>query len=483
MTTQEARSLLRRASPLIIGRGLSAVLTFAIPVVLARRLEPHAYGTYKQFFLVAATCTLMGQVGIPASLYYFLPRARGERGRYLVQALAGLLLLGSLAAIAVAATAGELAYRFDNPDYAALAPPLALYVAASMGALPLEIALTATGRTGWAAVTYVLSDLARTTALVAPILAGAGLPGLAWAAVVFAGLRLLAAWAVALTRSGGELRAPSRASIVAQVRYSLPLGAAVVLAVAHTQLPMYVVAALTDGATFALFTVGVLQLPLTEMIYASMVEVMMVRLGEPGARAVAIFREAVGRLALFFLPLAALMWAVAPELIPALYTPTYARAAPIFMIASAEIVLSTLPVDGLLRAMNATRVIFKVNALRLVTTAVAVPSCLILFGLPGAMAAYVLTQLLGKALLLGAASAGLGVPVKELLPGRALLAWAGRGVAVYAGVAALRVYGPWDGWSFLAAAAPLAGGIWLLSLITAGELRRQPAVAAEAAAP
>lgn len=480
-----SRSLLRHASPLIAGRAASAALTFVIPIVLARRLPASEYGTYKQFFLVAASACLMGQIGVPASLYYFLPRAGAERGRYVVQALAALLALGALAAGVVLATAGELAYRFDNPRYAALASALAAYVAAALAAWPLEPMLTASGRTGWAGLAYVTSDLARTVALVAPVLAGRGLDGLAWCAAAFAGVRLVAAWVLALAGAAGPPLLPARGALRAQARHALPFGAAVLLAVAQTQLPQYAVAALTDAATYAIFAVGVLQLPVTDMIYASIVEVMMVRLAGAGrAGTPPVFREAIGRLALFFLPLAAFAVAVADELIPALYTPQYAAAGAIFAIGAGEIALATLPVDGLLRALDATGTIFRVNAARLAIAAVAVPSAVILWGLRGAIAAHVGVQLVGKLLLFRAAARRLDVPVRALVPARALAGWAARAGGLLVALEALRTLGPWRGWAYLAAASALAGALWLASLALSGELRRPAAAPArEASSP
>src|SRR5262245_30103936 len=115
------RSLLKLATPLMVGRGIAAILTFVIPVVLARALAQDQYGTYKQFFLIASTVYLIGQAGLVASLYYFVPRAgRPHRGRYLVQALVGLFLLGALAATVVFFGAGAIARRFSNPALAAL---------------------------------------------------------------------------------------------------------------------------------------------------------------------------------------------------------------------------------------------------------------------------------------------------------------------------------------------------------------------------
>src|SRR5438094_628169 len=69
-----------RSGPLVLSRVASAALTFGLPLVLVRVLDPHSFGTYKQFFLVAQTLLLVGQLGLTQSLYYFLPRGAAQRG-------------------------------------------------------------------------------------------------------------------------------------------------------------------------------------------------------------------------------------------------------------------------------------------------------------------------------------------------------------------------------------------------------------------
>jgi O-antigen/teichoic acid export membrane protein len=466
------KSLLRKASPLIVGRAITAVLGSAIPIFLARALDPEGYGTYKQFFLIATTLYLAGQLGLGASLYYFVPRSRAEAGRYVIQALACLFVLGALAALFILAIGDQVAHRFDNPALGEVIVPLALYTWGVLGAAPLEISLTATGRTGWSGVTYVISDVLRSTVLLGPVALGWGLPGLAWAAAAFAGLRLLAAWVSGIALHGGEASWPTPQAVKAQLAYSIPFGGAVLLSVAQVQLPQYAVASLTGAVSFAIYSVGALQLPLTDLLYGPVAEVMMVRLAQaaPGGEP-AIFREAVGRLTIFFLPLLAFVWAVGGELIVTLYTHQYAAAAPIFLVAAGEIGLAALPVDGLLRSLGATRLLFVTYGARVILSAASVLVGLRLFGLPGAMAGHIFTQAVAKGYLLHAAARRLEVPARELLPVKEIAAWAARSAVVFLAVFLLRELGPWHGWAFFAAAFPLAGTVWLISLLSAGELR------------
>lgn len=413
-------SLLRAATPLMVGRGVSAAITFFIPVVLARALNLDEYGTYKQFFLLAGTVFLVGQLGLTASLYYFVPRAAEgeERRRYLTQTLVLLFTVGAVAAGGTLLFAGEVARRFENPRILEVAAPLAIYLWAYLGAAPLEPSLTSRKLTKWAGFCYVASDLVRTAALILPV--KLGVVGVAWGAAAFAMARLVAAWAVV---AGSGIAWPTRQTLRGQLGYSLPFAGAVLLVTLQMQLPQYVVAGFTDAATYAVFSVGIMQLPIADMLYTPVAEVMMVRLAQSDASlAPEIFREAVTRLATFFLPLCALLILAAPYLVPLLFGRAYAAAVPIFMIATLEMPLSALPVDGLLRAQGATSSLLRVSALRLALAAALVPGGFFLFGMVGAIAGYVITQWTAKTMLLIAAARRLGVRPVHLLPRPRVLA-------------------------------------------------------------
>src|SRR4029078_10021126 len=55
---------------LIAGRVIGGVVSFAIPVVLARTLLPTAFGTYKQLFLIYMTLYGVAPTGAARKLYY-----------------------------------------------------------------------------------------------------------------------------------------------------------------------------------------------------------------------------------------------------------------------------------------------------------------------------------------------------------------------------------------------------------------------------
>ena len=150
--------------------------------------------------------------------------------------------------------------------------------------------------------------------------------------------------------------------------YALPFGAAVLLEIVYGSLPQYVVSFFANPATFAIFAVGCLQIPLVDFAASPTSDVMMVRMQENlagGRRAavVEIWHDTFWKLALLFFPLVALVVVEARDIILTLFTAKYAASVPIFLVVGL-ILLATLQVDGVLRVFAETRFLFLLNLIR-----------------------------------------------------------------------------------------------------------------------
>src|SRR5260370_14875995 len=145
-------------------------------MALARQLSLTDYGTYKQLFLLAMTLQAVLPFGMGPSLYFFIPRA-DDRKPYLVQSHLFLLVGGVVGAMLLLFFSEPLSRAFSNPgiqDYRLLVAP---YVICTIASYPLEISLTAQGRTREATICYIASDSLRAIVLIAPILLRWGLRG------------------------------------------------------------------------------------------------------------------------------------------------------------------------------------------------------------------------------------------------------------------------------------------------------------------
>src|SRR5262249_54472473 len=119
----------RPALLLIAGRSAGFVVSFAIPVILARKFDRASFGTYKQLFLIYATLYGLAQFGAAESLYYFVPRGSGEAGRRVCNAVVTLAFAGMVCSAVLVAARGMIARWLTNPEIANDLPLIGLFLA------------------------------------------------------------------------------------------------------------------------------------------------------------------------------------------------------------------------------------------------------------------------------------------------------------------------------------------------------------------
>jgi O-antigen/teichoic acid export membrane protein len=443
--------MFRPALRIIAGRVAGFAATFAIPLILVRLFDVETFGTYKQWFLLHATLLGITQIGMSESLLYFLPRGGRDAGHYMMNALLFLAIAGAAAGLVLAAAAEPIARWMSNPALAPLLLPLALYLFLIQSAVSLETVMTARSQFSLAAASYAGSDVLRAGLLLLPVALAPALPSLIYGALAFGVIRLGVALWYYVREFGASLR-PDAASLKAQLAYALPFGLYVVVHAAQENLHQYAVSGLFDVATFAVYSVGCLQIPLVEVVSTSVCNVMMVGMAKElhGGREqqiVRIWHESVRKLALVFFPLVGALLLLSHDVIVFLFTEAYKASVPIFMVGVSAILFSAVPIDGLLRVYAKTTTLLALNVIRLAFVAALMYGFVALFGLVGAILVTVAALAVGKAVGLAAMAKVWRVGWAQVLPWRQLAA-AGAAAAAAALPALALSYG-------LQAAAPV----------------------------
>jgi O-antigen/teichoic acid export membrane protein len=423
-TTPRTESVFRPVFSLMCGRTLAFAATFFIPVVLARVFDPAQFATYKQLFLIYSTVYLITQAGMASSLYYFVPRAPADAGRYAANSLFFLAAAGVAGFGALLIVKPKIAHWMNNPELSRYIFWIGLYLFLMMLSATLEIVLISRRRYVWASASYASFDLARAAASILPVLLFRDLDGLFKGLVMVAFLR--AAITVFYFRT--EFRDTFRFDktlLRSQLAYAMPFALAIVVEIVQGSLPQYVVAWISSPATFAIFAVGCLSVPLVDVAASPTSDVMMVQMQENLAagrlRAVlGIWLQTTGKLALLFFPLAALMVVGAREIIVLLFTAKYVASIPIFMAWSMTILFATLQVDGVLRVFAQTRLLLWLNLMRLAIIAGLIQLSLWKFSLIGPVLVILLATLAFKAGALVRMKRLLDTSAGELLPWRNL---------------------------------------------------------------
>ena len=410
----------RPAALLVAGRSVGLAASFAIGIVLARVFEPATFGIYKQFFLIYATLYGVLQLGMAESLYYFVPRASAHTGRYAANALASLALVGATL-VGILVVARPAVASWMSPELATYAVPLALFLFFSLTSTVLEIVMVSRQKHFAAAVTYAISDIVRTALFIGPALLFGSLRAVFIGASVFGALRL-AATLVALWRLCGRDLRIDVALLKQQLRYALPFALAVGVDVVLINYHQYVVATRFDTATFAIYAIGCLQIPLYDLIVTSTVNVLMVKMADTprGDAAIALWHDTVCRLAFLIFPLACLLVVGAHDLIVGLFTTTYAASVPIFVVWALTMLPAVMAVDAVLRVYAQTRFLLVMNLVRFACVASLIGGFLSSFGLIGAVGVALLALTITKTLGVARIAWLMHLGVRGALPWRRL---------------------------------------------------------------
>jgi O-antigen/teichoic acid export membrane protein len=433
--------MLKPALLIIAGRIVGFAAAFATPLILVRVFDLDTFGTYKQWFLLYITLLTITQIGMSESLLFFLPKAEGEAGRYVMNSVLFLTGVGALAAAVLVLSAGAIAGWMSNPALEPLIPLLAWYLLLMQASIALETVMTARSAYRSAAVAYAVTDVMRAVFLITPVLLTSSLRSLLQGAVAFAALRCAYSIHYFWRTFGASFR-PDARCFLRQLAYAVPFALAVVASIAQENLHQYAVSGLFDAATFAVYSVGCLQIPVVDLVATTVCNVMMVGMTTAihdgrESEVIDLWHNAVRKLALVFFPLTALLLIVSRDLIVMLFTETYVASVPVFMIGVTAVVFAAIPMDGLMRVYAKTNVLLAINLVRLAMIACLIHGAIRSFGLAGAMLVTVLALAVGKAIGLAAAASLWRVGPGRLLPWHALMLITG--VCLAAAVPAIAV--------------------------------------------
>lgn len=417
-------ALFRPAMVLMAGRLVGFAVAFAIPMVLARVFDQSEFGTYKQLFLIYGTLFGIAQLGMAESLYFFLPSRSKDAGKILFNTMLATGVLGLASLFGLWFFRFELSELMNNPALVDLVLPLGLYLLFMLMAVVLEIIMTTRKQFAAASCAYALSDVARAAFYVIPVLLLPDLRSLMLGAVVFALARLTATLVYVRHEFGSELK-PDAHAMAEQVRYAVPLGIAGMIAVAQANYHLYAVSYAFDVATFAIYAVGCLQIPLSDYLMSSTGNVMMVNMRErllagDISGAIDVWLDANRKLAMVFFPLVAGVLVMAHPFIVLLFTDTYEASVPIFMVSALGMIMASLLTDCALRVLALTRFLIIEYLIRLALVVVLLHWLMSSVGLIGAILATLIADAIVKVIALERIRRELKIRPSRLLPWKAL---------------------------------------------------------------
>jgi O-antigen/teichoic acid export membrane protein len=421
---------------LVVGRTAGLIATFAIGPLFARWFSVEDMATYRTFFLLYYTLLGLAQLGMAESLYYFVPRAAASVGRYICNAALTLLGAGLVTMALLWGFRGAIAEHFSNPAVLGIIVPLGIYLTLQLVGTIFEITMISRKQHMSAAITYALTDVARTALFIVPALFFAkgdprALLAVFIGAIIFAAGRVAMMLVVVWREYGREFR-PDAALWRSQLRYALPFASAVGIDVILVSYHQYVVGGAFSKETFAIYSMACMTIPLVDLIMTSTTSVMMVKMAEAPDdhhESLGLFHDTVARLAFLIAPIAVGLVVLAHPFIITLYTDLYAASVPIFMVWALTIVPAIFAVDAVLRVYAQTRFLLVMNIVRLAFVAALIGWFLGFFGLPGAVLVTLAAAVVARGLGLMRIAKLLHVRFADVLPWAALARITARALA------------------------------------------------------
>lgn len=424
---------------LMLGMGIVQGASILTNILLARWLTQFEYGSYRQLVLLNQLLWAIGSSAIPTALLYFASRVDGPAAVAAVvrKHLAVVAVIAVVPAVILAGLPAAVAALFDNPSLRDLLPLFAPYPAAYMFHSLVTAVMVTQRRT--AGLPIYMSAIALLNS-------GAVL----LTAYFTADLRLViaAATLAALVGAGGALAlmlAMSRGAGVSNVRvreiaaYTVPLLLSAGISLLGLRFDQFAVAHVLGTATFAVYAVGALELPLYSLLKSSSTAVLMPEIAAAArvnnwSAVLSIWHDLMRKNAAVVLPLSAALVIFAEDFVTVLFGETYRPAGVVFAIFSLLGPVRTVTFGLILRALGRTSLDFAAAVAFLLFVALAIVPAIRFGGLVGAAVTVVSATAMVALLLLALTVRTSGGQVRawQLYPPRYLVGYAALLGAFYA---------------------------------------------------
>ena len=418
------RSLTADAAGLALGSMVAQGALVLNLSVLARIVPKTQIATYQQLTLLYSIVSPLFLGGIPAALLYFIPRARDaeERGRWIVRAYLVLAAMGGMAVVGAFSLRGVLATAFTNPG---LKGALALYAPFLCCAFVFAVgppALVAGGRPRPAAVlNAALGVCIFVASVIAAVISPTGSSIALGLTIAGAGAAVCSFVVVSRVMS---LRAHDSARFAGMHKllgYGLPLALTGVAGTLGFQLDRVVVGSSFPPATFAIYALGAVEIPIGLLIGQAVTNVLipvMTLRWRDGDRAgmVAVWQAAMCKTAAVLFPLFTFFLAMSADVVRTLYGSGYSASVPVFRI-YLFLVPMRIATWGLIpQAIGRTRINLAASVVILISNAVVAISLVHPLGIEGAALAGPISIVIAAVYYLARLRAVTGFGVRQLVP-------------------------------------------------------------------
>lgn len=342
---------------LAIGRIISMLVVFAMPLIMTRFLSQSDYGVFSQYFTLYMALNVIFALGFHSNLFYFYPTATDiEKDEYVSNTLFLLLSMSALAILFLNIPFLESRLFGDGrlKEYSSL-------VTASIAlAIPMNIVspLLTVREDKWGAILYPgMSAILRVGTVTLTALFSNNLHSIFIALVIYQALIL--GWILVYTLRKHRITV-NKQKAIKQIVYSLPFGFTVALQMFSNYFDKIVCISYLTEIQYAIYGTAFLSIPGINQIYESLCQVNVVNMTrsfQSGSitEVSDLYKDFVVKTLSFSTPIILAASLYAEEIIGLLYPAEYITAAKYFRIYSLTFLTYMLGAGTILRAIGKTQ--------------------------------------------------------------------------------------------------------------------------------
>jgi len=331
-----------------------------LSVVLTRYLTKTDYGTYLHVQLIANVAIWSFMLGIPHSVYYFLPRVKQQR-RLLLATIGIVCTIAAIVCAGILLLGDQLALILNNPSLNNL---ILLTAGIAIFQIPLSIfepTMIAANRVGTFIKYDSVFNITFFFVVFTPAVLTQDVDTILYSLVIYHGVQMLIILGLliqtALQHDNNQEGVDY--SVAEQFNYSLPIG----LSQGIFELARYgdkvIVSHFFDPATLAVYARGAMDIPILSIVNNTIDNLMMPQLMEAYKNQCAktllhLWHNTIALTASFMYPSFFFLVFTAPYLIPGLYGDDYREAVPIFQIYSCGILFRVSTYNVIVRVIGKT---------------------------------------------------------------------------------------------------------------------------------
>lgn len=420
---KQQNSLTMQAFWLMSAKTMAFIFAFALPILLTRTLSQNEYGLFKQIFLIITTLTALLPLGFGMSAYYYLPREKdvSRRGQVVLNILLFNLIMGVAACLMLVFWPELIATIFRDPAIPSYAGLIGVVTLLWLFSAFLETVAVANQELRLATIFIVSGQLTRTILLLAAATIFDSVTAMVYAALMHGVLQSTVLIWYTSSRFPWFRRGVDWSVTRKQIAYALPFGFVGLLFTIQTDLHNYFVSNQFSAGTFAIYSIGVAQLPFIGILRESVSSVILPRISylqEKGKEReiILLLANATRKLATVILPVYAVLMITGREFLTVMFTSAYSDSWPIFAVNLTLLPLSLVDVDAVARAYEGHRFfLLKLQVGLSVVMVIMLWLAISRFGLIGAISVVVGINFLLRVVLAIRFTRVLGTKMRDLL--------------------------------------------------------------------